>query len=89
MSPFFICHPEAKPKGLLRRFFAIAQNDKMISQNAPFFVTLSLSPFFPCHPEAKPKGLLRRRFFADAQNDKKGVRNDRIKRVRMTNKRVR
>jgi hypothetical protein len=22
------CHPEAKPKGLLRGFFAIAQNDK-------------------------------------------------------------
>jgi len=41
--PFF-CHPEAKPKGLLRRFFADAQNEGkaeeiLHSANAPFRMT--------------------------------------------------
>jgi hypothetical protein len=34
MTPF--CHPEAKPKGLLRGFFAVAQNDRIV-QNIIFY----------------------------------------------------
>ena len=65
------CHTEAKPKGLLWRFFADAQNDTLFVTlflpvtlflathflPVPFFTN---HPFFICHPEGfSPKGLLR------------------------------
>ena len=65
---FLLCHPEAKPKGLLRRFFAIAYSEKdeiLHSANAPFRMTKKGGSDAVL---SRSEGMTKKK----GQNDKKG-----------------